>query len=81
MKWLGLLKSFGLDDIPAFVTKVVVVSLYLSLHSFSILVYLSEVSLPSANKMLLFLFSKKGNSVSENNYSPISVLSTLSKIF
>ena len=36
---------------------------------------------PLKNQMLLFLFSKKGNSVSANNYSPISILNTLSRIF
>jgi hypothetical protein len=38
--------------------RVVLIRLCLYFLLFSILAYLSEVSLPSANTMLLFLFSK-----------------------
>jgi hypothetical protein len=61
--------------------RVVLISLYLSLHLFLILAYLSEVSLPSVTQYAVIPVFKKGNSVSANNYSPISILSTLFKIF
>lgn len=61
--------------------RVVLISLYLSLHLFLILAYLSEVSLPSEKPDAVVPVFKKGNSVSANNYSPISILNTLSKIF
>lgn len=61
--------------------RVVLISLYLSLHLFLIIAYLSEVSLPSEKPVAVVPVFKKGNSVSANNYNPISILNTLSKIF
>jgi hypothetical protein len=51
------------------------------LNLFLILTYLSEVSLPSEKPDAVVCIFKKGNCVLANNYSPISILNTSSKIF
>jgi len=61
--------------------RVVLISLYVSLHLFLIIAYLGEVSLPSEKPDAVVPVFKKGNNVSAYNYSPISILNTLSKIF
>jgi hypothetical protein len=52
-------KSVGIDNIPAFIIKVVRIFLYLFLNLFSTLAYVSVVSLPFGNRLLLSQFLKK----------------------